>query len=142
LSDEAVHAISAELRNDPKVKSINLRGNVITNDGCKAIASILSDMRNLVKHIDLRENRIGRLGIKAIVEALERSDQVSNVHLCKDGRIEAYGKTESDAIEKSDESSKESTMTKICLVDLRNNDFDEDPSSFRDDFLGLRVVYG
>jgi hypothetical protein len=104
-------------------------------------------MKQIIRNIDLRENRIGRLGIKTIVEALERSHLVTKVHFCKDGRIEAYGTDEdknktdiNTSIERTSGPSKDSLM-KICLVDVRNNNFNCDSSSLRDDFVGLSVVY-
>lgn len=144
LSDEAIYALFAELQNDTQLKSLNLRGNMISNDGCKAIASRLSEMKQMIRYIDLRENRIGRMGIKLIVEALERAKIVTKVHFYKDGRIEAYGtvenKTDTASVIERTSRSKEDSQGKICLVDIRNNDCNGDSISTQDDFIGLSVV--
>jgi hypothetical protein len=92
----------------------------------------------MIKYVDLRENRIGRSGIKTIIEALERSPRVAQVRVCKEGRIEAFGVNH----EKQNTENQETTVDsirKICLVDIRDNYFHDCSSSFIDDFIGLNV---
>lgn len=94
------------------IAELNLRGNLISDDGCRAIASILSSKSSL-KLIDLRENNISHRGIKLLADSLERSPRVRRVHVHPGGRIEAYGTNE-------ESSDKQQGLT-ICIVDVREN---------------------
>lgn len=47
--------------------------------------------RSGIRTLDLRGNRIGKLGIRAIAEALERSERVRHVYVHAGGKVEALG---------------------------------------------------
>lgn len=100
------------LKDNQTIAELNLRGNLITDDGCRALASILSSKSSL-SVIDLRSNRISRKGIKLLVEALERSPRVRHVHVHAGGKIEAFGIT-------NDVGEDNKGMT-VCIVDVRDN---------------------
>lgn len=110
---------------------LNLRKNNITDDGAGAIASILSGQTAL-KLVDLRYNHIGRLGLKTIAEALERSGRVRHVYVHAGGKIEALGtgnenssSANSDTIGdvQPENTADESTLVvkTVCIVDIRDN---------------------
>jgi hypothetical protein len=37
ISDEEIHALAALLRNNTNIEELNLRGNIITDDGARAL---------------------------------------------------------------------------------------------------------
>lgn len=93
-----------------------MRRNKIGDDGARTIAAILAE-RSAIKLIDLRENNIGIIGIKAIAEALERSERVQKVFVHPGGKIEAMGATESS----SATGTAAMDVVTVCVVDVRDN---------------------
>ncbi len=111
-----------------------LRSNNITDEGTRALAALLSSTDSGLRFIDLRENRISKQGIKALADALERSNRVRHVYIHASGKIEAMGtdiqklsgggeggggKHETASATKSNV-----PMVKVetvCIVDIRSN---------------------
>jgi Ran GTPase-activating protein (RanGAP) involved in mRNA processing and transport len=116
LGDEEIHIVAAMLRNNVTIEELRFRRNNIGDDGAMALSTILAE-RSALKLIDLRENRVSINGVKAIAEALERSDRVHKVVVHPGGKIEAFGPT--DAIVESE--SNISAVKSVCIVDLRDN---------------------
>ena len=110
MGDEEAHAISAMLKGNQTIAELNLKGNLITDEGCRAISSILS-APSVLEFVDLSYNHISRNGIKIIVEALERSQRVQRVFVHAGGKVEALGQTDD----------KDNPTDTVCIVDLRNN---------------------
>lgn len=109
------------LRNNVTIEELRFRRNNIGDDGAMALSTILAE-RSALKLIDLRENRVSINGVKAIAEALERSDRVHKVVVHPGGKIEAFGA--SDTIVESE--SNISAVKTVCIVDLRDNQLTPD----------------
>jgi myosin protein heavy chain len=128
IGDEEVHAIAALLRNNSTVKELQLRGNSITNEGARAVAAILSSAVCQIRLVDLRQNHIGKDGIKVLAEALERNERIKHVYVHAGGKIEALGTNTNGHLGATGSSS--STIATgavigvetICVVDVREND--------------------
>lgn len=139
------------LRENHTITELNLRGNLITDEGCRAIASILSGPTSL-RSIDLRSNRISRNGIKSITQALERSKRVRHVYVHAGGKIEALGTNEqailrcdkqiSDALDIQPVDSPPIIVDTVCVVDIRDNSTHEVSDTFKEDLFDLPVTYG
>ncbi|KAG7397048.1 LPXTG-motif cell wall anchor domain protein [Phytophthora boehmeriae] len=93
IGDEEVHAIAALLRNATNVSDLQLRGNFISSEGARAIAAVLSSSTCRLRQVDLRNNHIGKDGIKVLAEALERNERIKHVYVHAGGKIEALGTT-------------------------------------------------
>jgi Ran GTPase-activating protein (RanGAP) involved in mRNA processing and transport len=127
LGDEDVHAIAAMMRENETITELDLMGNMITDEGCRALGSVLSGKSSL-RYVNMRRNRITVNGIKTLVESLQRCLRVRHVHVHTGGKIEAFGN-----IERSDDTSSPSTtqmVTKpssasnsntVCIIDVRDN---------------------
>ena len=102
------------LKGNQTIAELNLKGNLITDEGCRAISSILS-APSVLEFVDLSYNHISRNGIKIIVEALERSQRVQRVFVHAGGKVEALGQTDD----------KDNPTDTVCIVDLRNNSKNE-----------------
>ena len=121
---------------------MNLRGNLITDEGCRALASVLSAPSSL-QNIDLRSNRITRKGIKLIVEALERSARVRHVYVHIGGKIEALGQDENEIggyNSGSPTTDPKKHVNTVCVVDIRDNAIPEDSKLFKEELFGLSVT--
>ncbi len=132
MTDEEVHAITALLRRNETIAVLNLQGNLITDEGCRSLSSILSGPSSL-ENIDLRRNRISKTGIKHIVEALERSDRVRHVHVHAGGKIEAMGGT--------DPSNCHNKSSTVCVVDVRDNSKPEESVAMKEELFGLPITF-
>jgi hypothetical protein len=130
LGDEEAHAISAMLRGNQTIAELNLKGNLITDEGCRAIGSILSSPSAL-EVVDLSHNHISRNGIKVIVEALERSPRVQRVFVHVGGKVEALGQIQD----------KGNTTDTVCIVDLRNNSKKDEAHKIEGDLVGLPITF-
>ena len=104
------------LRNNITIEELQFCRNNISDDGARAIAAVLAE-QSAIKFVDLRQNNIGMLGIKAIAEALERSDRVQKVFVHPGGKIEAVG-TNKDTFDSNRSALNVST---VCVVDVREN---------------------
>lgn len=104
------------LRNNITIEELQLCRNNISDDGARAIAAILSEP-SVIKFVDLRQNNIGMLGIKAIAEALERSDRVMKVFVHPGGKIEAMGTAKNEF----DSNTSALDVSTVCVVDVREN---------------------
>ncbi|CEG43669.1 Leucine-rich repeat, ribonuclease inhibitor subtype [Plasmopara halstedii] len=93
IGDEEVHAIAALVRNATSLFELQLRGNAISSEGARAIAAVLGMSSCRLRHVDLRNNHIGRDGIKVLAEALERNERIKHVYVHVSGKIEALGTT-------------------------------------------------
>ena len=112
-----------------------MQGNLITDEGCRSISSVLSGPSSL-QSIDLRRNRISRNGIKLIVGALERSERVRHVHVHAGGKIEAMGGPNlNDAAMDHNESST------VCTVDIRDNSKPEESIVMKEEMFGLPITF-
>merc|ERR1712038_1091692 len=132
------------------IAALNLRRNKITDEGCRAIAAVLTG-RTCIDSIDLRQNQITRQGIKTIVDSLERSSRVRYVHVHPGGMIEAFGgsqgtpqKDKRDSKRNGRESLSSSSVSsssadeelkkpnRVCLVDVRENMKHEESNKSKD----------
>jgi myosin protein heavy chain len=131
LGDEEIHALSALLRNNSSIEEVNLRNNLVTDDGVRALAAVLSSNKSALKLIDLRGNRVSRAGVKLLAEALERCDRVRHVYVHAGGKIEALGTSwaasqvwahprDGGAAQTAASNSNNNVET-ICVVDVRDN---------------------
>ena len=134
------------LRDNQTIVDLNLRGNFITDEGCRALASVLSSPSSL-ERIDLRKNRITRKGIKLIVEALERSARVRHVYVHAGGKIEALGQDENVGSERYNSNPSSNLaqnnmkhVNSVCMVDIRDNSKPEDSAQFKEDLYGLSIT--
>jgi hypothetical protein len=116
LGDEEIHIVAAMLRNNVTIEELQFRRNNIGDDGAVALSTVLAE-RSALKMIDLRENHVSISGVKAIAEALERSERVHKVVVHPGGKIEAFGA--SNAILESE--SNVPAVKTVCIVDLRDN---------------------
>lgn len=124
IGDEETHAIVAMLRDNETIAELNLRGNQLTDDAARALASLLA-RPSALRFVDLRENRIGRNGIKVIADALEQSERVKHVYVHAGGKIEALGSSEFDGGDISSAHQRDSQglslVGSVCIVDIRDN---------------------
>lgn len=152
IGDEEVHAIAALVRNAINVYELQLRGNSISNEGARAIAAVLGMSSCRLRHVDLRNNHIGRDGVKMLAEALERSERIKHVYVHAGGKIEALGTTnqESQAANVNAQDSSVATLESsksphaslinvetVCVVDVREQtgiDTSSTSTSLRIDF--------
>lgn len=131
LGDEEIHALSALLRNNSSIEEVNLRNNLVTDDGVRALAAVLSSNKSALKLIDLRGNRVSRAGVKLLAEALERCDRVRHVYVHAGGKIEALGTSwaasqvwahpRDGAAAQTAASNSNNNVETICVVDVRDN---------------------
>ena len=113
------------LRDNETIAELNLRGNQLTDDAARALASLLA-RPSALRFVDLRENRISRNGIKVIADALERSERVKHVYVHAGGKIEALGSSEyigddASTVHRRDSSQGLSSVGSVCIVDIRDN---------------------
>lgn len=116
MRDDEIHIVAAMLRNNVTIEELQFRRNDIGDDGALALAAVLAE-KSALKLIDLRENHISIAGVKAIAEALERSERVHKVVVHPGGKIEALGASEAV----NDLESGVSVAKTVCIVDLRDN---------------------
>ncbi len=133
-----MHAISALLRKNETIAELNLQGNLITDEGCRSLSSVLSGPSSL-SYIDMRRNRISRNGIKVIVEALERSERVRHVHVHAGGKIEAMGCK--NALDTSDNNTCHVQKPTVCIVDIRENSKPEESEVIKEEVFGLPITF-
>ena len=86
----AASPVAALLRGNTTIADLNLRGNLITDEGARALGAVLGG-RSSLRTLDMRGNRVGKQGIRAIAEALERSERVRHVYVHAGGKVEALG---------------------------------------------------
>ncbi len=139
-----MHAICAILRENQTIVELNLRGNSISDEGCRALSSLLSATSTL-ENINLRKNRITRKGIKILVEALERSSRVRHVYVHAGGKIEAFGQQYEKCNVQANTKEMPSSATRakantVCIIDIRENSKPEDSKLFQEDLFGLSVT--
>eukprot|EP00557_Chaetoceros_sp_GSL56_P014034 CAMPEP_0176479136 /NCGR_PEP_ID=MMETSP0200_2-20121128/1575_1 /TAXON_ID=947934 /ORGANISM="Chaetoceros sp., Strain GSL56" /LENGTH=799 /DNA_ID=CAMNT_0017875153 /DNA_START=2318 /DNA_END=4713 /DNA_ORIENTATION=+ len=128
LGDEEVHVIAAMLRENETIAELDLMGNMITDEGCRALGPVLSGKSSL-RYINMRRNRITLNGIKMLVESLQRCPRVRHVHVHTGGKIEAFGNfvASSDDASSPSATQMETTPTRtsnsntICTIDIRDN---------------------
>jgi hypothetical protein len=106
-----IRSVTIPVPSAPRVATVNLSGNAISDAGAKHIAEMLKG-RNCcgVEEIDLRHNAISMEGVRGIAEALEHhrdqdqqaqkqsssrssSRSIQHIFVHQDGRIEALGCT-------------------------------------------------
>lgn len=122
------------LRGNETIVELNLRGNMIRDEGCRALASLLSGQNQLAR-VDLKRNQISLKGIRLIVEALERSTRVRHVHVHAGGRIEAFG---SDDADNNNGNQQHSGKRTVCIVDIRENSKPEDSETFKEETVSYQ----
>lgn len=124
VGDEETHAIVAMLHDNETIAELNLRGNQLTDDAARALASLLA-RPSALRFVDLRENHIGRNGIKVIADALERSERVKHVYVHAGGKIEALGSSDFIGDDTSTAHRRDSqglsSVGSVCIVDVRDN---------------------
>ena len=101
-----------------------MRSNLVTDDGARAIAALLS-APNVLSFIDLKGNRISRNGLKAIAAGLEKSDRVNRIVIRPGGRIEAIA----SKIQETTSDQPFASIDTVCTVDVRDNSPPDDPLS-------------
>ena len=81
-----------------------------------------------MRTLDMRGNRVGKQGIRAIAEALERSERVRHVYVHAGGKIEALGtgrwavpRDVGGGVASVDGAAPMVTVETICVVDVREN---------------------
>jgi len=132
LTNEEVHAIVATIRDNVNIAELNLRGNRITDEGARVLASLLTG-KNRLHILDLRGNHISQHGIRMIASALESSPRVTQMCVHAGGRIEAFGSddeskssvtnhTTSEGEKQVDISNNQiASRRALCVVDIREN---------------------
>ena len=117
---------------------LNLRSNQVTDEGARALGAVLAGTSGL-KTIDLRENKIGKNGIRGLAEALERAERVRHVYVHAGGKIEALG-TGMWAAPRDGEGNEGATPTvtveTVCVLDVRDNDSTSRREPAIDDTMG------
>lgn len=147
LGDEDVHAIAAMLRENETIAELDLMGNMISDEGCRALGSVLAGKSSL-RYVNMRRNKITVNGIKILVESLQRCPRVRHVHVHTGGKIEAFGNIDysnddsssSSATEIATSSSSSSYSNTVCIIDVRDNAKVENSNKLKDDFLGLPIT--
>ena len=76
LNDENVVNLCEFLKNRQMICRLNLRRNKIGNDGAKALARFLKDYDLSITHIDVTRNRIGADGGQALLDALYTTTRI------------------------------------------------------------------
>ena len=112
-----MHLIAAALRDIDNTVELNLKGNLLTDEGARSIASLFQSSTSLIS-IDLRKNNLSRHGINIIAESLEMVKQVRHVHVSPDGRIEAL---RSNQILDQNLGRPTTSVETVCVVDIRDN---------------------
>jgi myosin protein heavy chain len=115
------------------IEEVNLRNNIISDDGVRALGAVLSG-KNALKLVDLKGNKISKNGIKVLAEALERNERVKHVYVHAGGKIEALGTSRwAHARDGNGATAAGSTggstnknlisgnVETICVVDVRDN---------------------
>lgn len=126
--------ITSSLKNNVSIVELCLRGNVVTDDGARAIAIILASSK-VLRSVDLRGNQIGRTGLRAIVDGLERSERVRHVYVRPGGKVEALsggnkdGQNSLGKDEAITSKNQSVSVETICVVDVRDNTPPEDHMS-------------
>lgn len=104
------------LHNNVTMEELQFRRNNISDDGARALAAVLAE-RSALKFIDMRENHVSMVGVKAIADALERSPRIHKVMVHPGGKIEAFGASET----MSESESTAFSIKTVCIVDLSEN---------------------
>ena len=95
------------------MEELQFRRNNISYDGVRALAAVLAK-RSSLKLIDLQENHVSIVGMKAIPDALERFARIHKVLVHPGGKIEAFGASETI----SESESPAFAIKTVCIVDL------------------------
>ena len=82
MGDEGCHVVNELLREDTRVKSLDLRGCNIRADGAMALAALLTHNRTLT-FLGLEWNGVGMLetGVQALCKALATNPSITEVDL-------------------------------------------------------------
>eukprot|EP01029_Cantina_marsupialis_P017190 TRINITY_DN3859_c0_g1_i10.p1 TRINITY_DN3859_c0_g1~~TRINITY_DN3859_c0_g1_i10.p1 ORF type:complete len:988 (-),score=375.46 TRINITY_DN3859_c0_g1_i10:2927-5890(-) len=128
IGNEEMYALCAQLNKDEDgvVSSLELRENSISDEGVRALCSVVSSASNRISHIDLRKNQITENGIKALSDALDRCQAVRHVYTQQDGVIKALGvmsgvREDANGTMSADLGTQNIAVQEICVVDCREN---------------------
>jgi len=122
LTNDDLKFLFATMRNLHSIEEWNLRGNYISDEGARLIASFLqrtlNDVPFVLKIIDLRGNGIGIEGRHAICSALGACHLVRRAYILPGGKIEAILGTS----DRRDETETSVKAGMSVVVDLRDNE--------------------
>ena len=106
------------------ITELNLRANVITDEGARALGAVLAAGTSALRTVDLRENNVGKSGVRGVAESLERAGRVRHVYVHAGGKIEALGTGTWAAPRGGADgagAAPQVTVETVCVVDVREN---------------------
>ena len=82
ISDQELVDIIIALSMHPRLEHLDLDGNRLGINGCKALATLLQHSATELEHLDISNNEIGDDGMNALVPALKHCSHLQNWRLC------------------------------------------------------------
>ena len=76
LTDAHIELLCEFLAGREMVSALNLRRNMIGNQGAKCLAKFMSESDSTLTHLDLTRNRIGQVGGQAMLDALNATTRI------------------------------------------------------------------
>ena len=87
---EAVDALAALLKKNPKVNFLNLSGNVLGDDGAVALAKVLQETQTEIPALEVNNNKIGDKGALALTEMANNNLNIGSI-LLSGNRVSSDG---------------------------------------------------
>jgi len=91
ISDEALVDIITSLSMHPQLQEIDLAGNRLNQNGCKALATLFQNSVTQLQHLDLGDNELDDESITALVPALKNCSQLHTLRLSRNESIASGG---------------------------------------------------
>ena len=76
ITDDHISKLTEFLTDREMITHLNLRRNLISNQGAIMIGTFISDCDETLTHLDVTRNRIGQDGGQAILEALNATTRI------------------------------------------------------------------
>ena len=76
LTDAHIELLCEFLAGREMVSALNLRRNMIGNQGAKCLGKFISESDSTLTHLDLTRNRIGQVGGQAMLDALNATTRI------------------------------------------------------------------
>ena len=87
---EAIEALAALLKKNPKVNFLNLSGNVLGDDGAVALAKVLQETQTEIPALEVNNNKIGDRGALALTEMANNNLNIGSI-LLAGNRVSSEG---------------------------------------------------
>ena len=91
ISDEAMVDIITALSMHPHLQVIDLSGNQLQTNGCKALATLLQNSVTQLQYLDLGDNELDDESISSLVPALKNCHQLQSLTLSRNESITSSG---------------------------------------------------